>query len=80
QARVKQSAAAFVGQPKLLPKGSTSQHEYYTAPAQLRDTLFQEIQGRILATDLSLPSPWGPYLYYTRTTAGDEYPRHYRCP
>jgi oligopeptidase B len=24
--------------------------------------------------------PWGPYLYYTRTTAGDEYPRHYRCP
>ena len=22
----------------------------------------------------------GPYLYYTRTTAGDEYPRHYRCP
>jgi oligopeptidase B len=48
--------------------------------AQLRETLFQEIKGRILETDLSLPSPWGPYLYYTRTTAGDEYPRHYRCP
>jgi len=48
--------------------------------AGLRETLFQEIKGRILETDLSLPSPWGPYLYYTRTTAGDEYPRHYRCP
>ncbi|MDR9754724.1 S9 family peptidase [Pseudomonas sp. SZMC_28357] len=46
----------------------------------LRESLFEEIKGRILETDLSLPSPWGPYLYYTRTTAGDEYPRHYRCP
>ncbi|WP_347904625.1 S9 family peptidase [Pseudomonas purpurea] len=48
--------------------------------AELRETLFEEIKGRILETDLSLPSPWGPYLYYTRTTAGDEYARHYRCP
>ncbi|MFO2464722.1 S9 family peptidase [Pseudomonas sp. 15FMM2] len=47
---------------------------------ELRESLFQEIKSRILETDLSLPSPWGPYLYYTRTTAGDEYPRHYRCP
>ncbi len=47
---------------------------------ELRESLFQEIKGRILETDLSLPSPWGPYLYYTRTTAGDEYARHYRCP
>jgi oligopeptidase B len=46
----------------------------------LRETLFQEIKGRILETDLSLPSPWGPFLYYTRTTEGDEYARHYRCP
>ena len=48
--------------------------------AELRESLFNEIKGRILETDLSLPSPWGPYLYYTRTTAGDEYARHYRCP
>ena len=45
----------------------------------LRENLFQEIKERIRETDLSLPSPWGPYLYYQRTTAGDEYPRHYRC-
>lgn len=48
--------------------------------APLREQLFEEIKGRIQETDLSLPSPWGPYVYYTRTTAGDEYPRHYRCP
>lgn len=48
--------------------------------AELRETLFNEIKSRILETDLSLPSPWGPYLYYTRTIAGDEYARHYRCP
>ncbi|MGH8484347.1 MAG: S9 family peptidase, partial [Pseudomonas sp.] len=47
--------------------------------AALREQLFEEIKGRILETDLSLPSPWGPYLYYSRTTAGEEYPRHYRC-
>lgn len=46
----------------------------------LRETLYQEIKGRIRETDLSLPSPWGPWLYYQRTTAGDEYPRHYRSP
>nr|WP_294971533.1 S9 family peptidase [uncultured Pseudomonas sp.] len=47
---------------------------------KLRERLFQEIKGRIRETDLSLPTPWGPWLYYQRTTAGDEYPRHYRCP
>jgi len=45
----------------------------------LREQLFAEIKGRIRETDLSLPTPWGDYLYYQRTTAGDEYPRHYRC-
>lgn len=47
--------------------------------ADLRERLFQEIRSRIRETDLSLATPWGPYLYYQRTTAGDEYPRHYRC-
>lgn len=45
----------------------------------LREQLFEEIKGRIRETDLSLPTPWGEYLYYQRTTAGDEFPRHYRC-
>lgn len=54
--------------------------EQLAEQAPLRETLFQEIKGRIRETDLSLPSPWGPWLYYQRTTTGDEYPRHYRCP
>ncbi|HYQ37963.1 MAG TPA: S9 family peptidase [Pseudomonas sp.] len=46
----------------------------------LREQLFEEIRARIRETDLSLPTPWGPWLYYQRTVAGEEYPRHYRCP
>ncbi|HEY0289134.1 MAG TPA: S9 family peptidase [Pseudomonas sp.] len=62
-------------------KAENSYQEQQLADQEaLRETLFQEIKGRILETDLSLPSPWGPYLYYTRTTEGDEYARHYRCP
>ncbi|WP_212625487.1 S9 family peptidase [Pseudomonas sp. PP3] len=62
-------------------KAENSYQQAQTADqAALRETLFEEIKGRILETDLSLPSPWGPYLYYTRTTAGDEYALHYRCP
>ncbi|MFZ3282481.1 S9 family peptidase [Pseudomonas sp.] len=62
-------------------KAENAYQEAQTADqAELRETLFEEIKGRILETDLSLSSPWGPYLYYTRTTAGDEYARHYRCP
>lgn len=59
---------------------NTYLEEQLADQAELRETLFQEIKGRIRETDLSLPSPWGPWLYYQRTTAGDEYPRHYRCP
>ena len=47
--------------------------------AELRETLFNEIKGRIRETDLSLPTPWGAWLYYSRTQQGDEYPRYYRC-
>ncbi|OUM05399.1 peptidase S9 [Pseudomonas syringae] len=56
------------------------QEQQLADQAPLREHLFKEIKSRILETDLSLPSPWGPYLYYTRTTEGDEYARHYRCP
>ncbi|WP_414154988.1 S9 family peptidase [Pseudomonas sp. BNK-43-a] len=63
-----------------LEQENTYQQACLADQAELREQLFEEIKGRILETDLSLPSPWGPYLYYTRTTAGDEYPRHYRCP
>lgn len=50
------------------------------AEAPLREALFHEIRARIRETDLSLPRPLGGWLYYSRTTAGDEYACHYRCP
>ncbi len=63
-----------------LKAENTYQQAQLADQAPLREQLFEEIKGRIRETDLSLASPWGPWLYYTRTTAGDEYPRHYRCP
>ncbi|WP_447590339.1 S9 family peptidase [Aquipseudomonas campi] len=63
-----------------LKAENTYLEEQLAGQRELRETLFQEIKGRIRETDLSLPTPWGPWLYYQRTTAGDEYPRHYRSP
>ena len=68
--------------PEVLAYLEAENHYWQTALADqqaLREQLFEEIRSRIQETDLSLPSPWGPWLYYTRTQAGDEYPRHYRC-
>jgi oligopeptidase B len=52
--------------------------------AALRDTepfqerLYQEMLGRILQTDLSVPYRLRNYLYFTRTEEGKQYPLHYR--
>jgi oligopeptidase B len=54
--------------------------------AVLRDTetfqekLYQEMLGRILQTDLSVPYRLRGYLYFTRTEEGKQYPLHYRRP
>lgn len=48
----------------------------HTRPLQER--LFQEIKGRIKQTDTSVPYRRGPFLYYTRTEDGREYPIHCR--
>lgn len=42
--------------------------------AGLRDTLFQEIRGRIDQSDSSVPVRDGGYLYYTRYEEGKQYP------
>lgn len=39
----------------------------------LRETLYQELVGRIQETDLSVPYRQGDYLYYTRTESGKPY-------
>jgi oligopeptidase B len=40
--------------------------------------LYQEMLGRILQTDLTVPYRLRGYLYFTRTAEGKQYPYHYR--
>jgi oligopeptidase B len=59
-----------------------AENEY--TDAMLRDTerfqekLYQEMLGRILQTDLSVPYRLRGYLYFTRTEEGKQYPLHCR--
>ena len=46
----------------------------------LRERLYGELRGRIREDDSSVASKDGPWLYYSRTEVGDEYPRHCRRP
>ncbi len=44
----------------------------------LQETLYQEMLGRILQTDLSVPSRLRGYSYYSRTIEGRQYPIYCR--
>ena len=46
----------------------------------LRDTLFEEMRGRIKEDDSSVPSPDGDYAYAVRFREGGEYPIYVRTP
>jgi oligopeptidase B len=46
----------------------------------LRETLFQEIRGRIKQTDMSVPYTMDDYVYYTRFEEGKDYPFFCRKP
>jgi oligopeptidase B len=48
--------------------------------ADLQNTIFEEIKGRTLETDLSVPSRKGDYWYYTRTEEGKQYGIQCRVP
>jgi oligopeptidase B len=48
--------------------------------AELRQTLYDEIVGRIEETDLTVPVRKGPWLYYGRTVEGSSYGIHCRRP
>jgi oligopeptidase B len=49
------------------------------APTEpLQETLYQEMLGRILQTDLSVPYRLRGYLYFTCTEEGKQYPVHCR--
>jgi oligopeptidase B len=44
----------------------------------LQERLYAEILSRIQETDLSVPVPHGPFLYYSRSVEGLQYPIHCR--
>lgn len=44
----------------------------------LQEKLYQEMKGRIQETDLSVPLRRGPWYYYTRVQAGQQYPVYCR--
>ena len=46
----------------------------------LQDLMFQEMRGRIKEDDSSVPSPDGPWEYYTRFETGAQHPIHARRP
>lgn len=55
--------------------------EAQLAPTKaLQEALFAEIKGRIKEDDSSVPSPDGPFSYYSRWEQGAEYPLYCRQP
>lgn len=48
--------------------------------AALREEIFDEIKGRTLETDLSVPTRRGAWWYYARTVEGKQYGIHCRAP
>ncbi|QLD13201.1 S9 family peptidase [Microbacterium oleivorans] len=48
--------------------------------AGLRERIFEEIKGRTLETDLSVPTRRGEWWYYSRTVEGSQYGIHCRAP
>ncbi len=46
----------------------------------LRQHLYDEMLASILETDHTLPRPWGPHYYYSRTEQGKSYKIHCRAP
>jgi len=46
----------------------------------LQETIFAEMKGRIKEDDTSVPSPDGPWEYYSRFETGGQHPIHARRP
>src|SRR5690606_36498792 len=57
----------------------------YTAEAlsdtrELQETLFSEMKARLKPDDWTVPSPDGPYAYFSNYVTGGQYPRLCREP
>lgn len=62
-------------------KAENAYSDALLAPVKhLRETLYQEMKGRIKETDMSVPYRENGYWYSFRYEAGQEYPVHMRMP
>ncbi len=56
-----------------------AENDYFTASfgdrtKELRETIYKEIRGRIKEDETGVPSPDGPFAYYTKMAEGKQYP------
>ncbi len=52
--------------------------KWFEPLAGVREDIFEEIRGRVVETDLSVPVRKGEWVYFSRTVEGLEYPIHCR--
>jgi oligopeptidase B len=62
-------------------KAENAYFEAQMAPqAELIETIFQEMKGRVKEDDSSVPQKDGAYIYWSKFEEGAQYRKHYRKP
>jgi oligopeptidase B len=64
----------------LEAENSFFEEEFGSRTAQLQDTIYKEIRGRIKEDDSGIASPDGPFAYNSRMLEGQQYPLIVRTP
>ncbi|HVY88806.1 MAG TPA: S9 family peptidase [Hyphomonadaceae bacterium] len=64
----------------LEAENAYTAHHLENRTAELQETLFQEMKGRLKDNDASVPVIDGPWAYYRRFREGGEYPMFFRRP
>lgn len=54
--------------------------EFGKAAANIQETIYREIRGRIKEDDSGIPTPDGPFAYFSRMLEGKQYPQMLRTP
>jgi oligopeptidase B len=69
--------------PDTIPYLEAENHyvdDWLAARAETIESIFGEIKGRTVETDLTVPVPHGPWEYFSRTVEGQSYSIHCRRP
>ncbi|WP_172122730.1 MULTISPECIES: S9 family peptidase [unclassified Devosia] len=64
----------------LEAENSFFEAEFGAPTADLQETIYREIRGRIKEDDSGIPSPDGPFAYNSRMLEGKQYPQVVRTP